>query len=125
MGCGKQGYLIGYGKKYCDRFSANLHRFTSAGIKWVSCVRQCLIDSLTPHYDLYPYSESHSTCGALEQAAFETHVDCYINCGFCNICIDNKWALWKSYDIGDFVSLIAWEQVRQVAQKCGGWTKCF
>jgi hypothetical protein len=125
MHCGRQGYLIGFGKKYCDRFSANLHGFTPAGINWVTCVRQCLIDRLTPYYDKYPYSEFHTSCAALEQTAYDSHVDCYIDCGFCNICTNNKWVLWKAFDIGDFLSIVAWEQIREILKRCGGWTKCF
>lgn len=125
MHCGIKGYLIGYGDKYCNRFTKSLNRFDAAGQQWIGCVRQCLIDFLKPSFDIYPNGAFKNNCSALRDAAFHSHVDCYLNCGFCHICKTNKLALAATYQFSDFYSRIAWKQVKDTMKKCGGFLSCF
>ncbi|KAE9549824.1 hypothetical protein FO519_006958 [Halicephalobus sp. NKZ332] len=109
--CGENGYLIGYGKYYCNRFSETQGLFDSAGQQWIGCVRQCLINFLKPSYDSYPNNPFNHDCNALKNAAFNSHVDCYLQCGFCNICQKNKQALYETYRLGDIFSSLAGDLV--------------
>ena len=125
MHCGIAGYLIGYGRKYCKRFDVTREYFDPPGQKWIDCARQCLIDFLKPYYNTYPNNPFRQDCQKLEDAAFTSHVDCYTKCGFCKICKNNKMALFKTYNIADFFSALAWRQVKETMEKCGGFFSCF
>ncbi|KAE9552024.1 hypothetical protein FO519_004787 [Halicephalobus sp. NKZ332] len=125
MKCGSNGYLIAYGKKYCDRFNSTLSRFDPAGKQWVSCVRQCLINFLKPSCNTYPNNAFKDSCDKLKDAAFKSHVKCYTDCGFCNICKTNKLALIATYQFSDFFFSIAWKQVEDTMKHCGGSFSCF
>ncbi len=57
-------------------------------------------------------------CNQLMSAAFESHVKCYIDCGFCQICKTNKLALIAAYQFNDFLSIRAIRQVKRTLMKC-------
>uniref|UniRef100_A0A7E4V9X3 Defensin-like protein n=1 Tax=Panagrellus redivivus TaxID=6233 RepID=A0A7E4V9X3_PANRE len=88
--CGKNGCLIGYGEKYCRRFKRK------------------------------PPFEKPDRCGKIKFQAFESHVGCYVNCGFCGIVVANMGALKNTYDFGDLFSIEAWQQIVAVVNKCTG-----
>ena len=78
--CGPDGYPIGYGLNYCQRFTAAKPRMDSAGKKWVSDTMLCLQTALVP----YATTET-TTCPALKDTAFASHPDCYVNSGVCTL----------------------------------------
>lgn len=76
--CGSEGYPLGYGAKYCERFSSmgtnqafkNL-KFTSKGLKWRDRTLRCLQEDLIIKF------ESLNTCSEIKSQAFESHASCY------------------------------------------------
>uniref|UniRef100_A0A7E4VB99 Conserved secreted protein n=1 Tax=Panagrellus redivivus TaxID=6233 RepID=A0A7E4VB99_PANRE len=113
--CGDTGYLIGYGNKYCNRFNEKLHYFNKKGQQWVACTAKCLQDEMKKIVDANP-----GQCETMHTQAFESHVQCYVSCGFCGVYASNLRALWKTYDLKDFASKTALKQVMSVGAKCIG-----
>uniref|UniRef100_A0A7E4V9R5 ShKT domain-containing protein n=1 Tax=Panagrellus redivivus TaxID=6233 RepID=A0A7E4V9R5_PANRE len=110
--CGKNGYLMGYGAKYCNRFKSNYNNFNTAGKQWVKCTANCL------KLRTRTIVNANRRCAAIKQKAFESHVGCYTSCGFCRIYRGNITPLYKTYDFKDFFSKTALAQVVSMARKC-------
>ncbi|KAH7711020.1 Protein W01A8.8 [Aphelenchoides avenae] len=115
--CGPKGYPLAFGLKYCNRFFEPdvYNRYDKPGQAFIRCTKDCLIGVLQN----WTTKCSNIPCDVLEGAAFTSHVDCYLSCGFCDICANNKAALWHTYDLKDFISKHAWDQVVAVAKACG------
>ncbi|KAK2187429.1 hypothetical protein NP493_165g00017 [Ridgeia piscesae] len=121
--CGHTGYALGYGFRYCDRFTVHFHRLTSEGQRWMSAVRKCLMKELLEYY----MTAADKTCGTIKTFAFLSHPPCYVKSGpgFCSIITDprNYDALYRGYQLKDFVGddwKVVWRQVQQTAFRCGG-----
>jgi len=76
--CGKLGYIVGYGYKYCLKFNNKLEHFSQQGQEWLIRTRICLQEEL----EAISYETS---CSELKKMSMNTHVTCYINSGFCNL----------------------------------------
>ena len=79
---------------------------------WVDKVRKCLMKAIRPYY------KGMHTCAAIKRIAFESHVDCYVKSGFCDIVTDShNWDARSSvYEFFDDFVLgedrgAAWRQV--------------
>uniref|UniRef100_A0A0K0CSZ9 DUF4206 domain-containing protein n=1 Tax=Angiostrongylus cantonensis TaxID=6313 RepID=A0A0K0CSZ9_ANGCA len=59
------------------------------------------------------------SCEEIQDSAFESHVNCYLQCDFCNICKSEKLALLKSYDLLDFFSRKGISATFQILKACG------
>ena len=114
--CGPNGYMIGYGGKYCHRFGEHYDNFNAAGKKWIDCTRKCLTKALIQSYQ--ENQPAGYACSNVTSLAFHTHVDCYHDCGFCHIWNNNKLALLSVYQLGDFLAQRALTQVYEVAKIC-------
>ena len=114
--CGPNGYMIGYGGKYCHRFGQHYDSFNALGRTWIDCARKCLTKALIQSYQAN--QPAGYGCSNVTSLAFHTHVDCYHDCGFCNIWNSNKLALLSVYQLGDFLAQRALSQVFEVAKKC-------
>ncbi|GMR43526.1 hypothetical protein PMAYCL1PPCAC_13721 [Pristionchus mayeri] len=115
--CGKDGYLVHYGLANCERFSRAREGglFDEKGNEWITCTRECLAEKLIAISEESP----SLTCAALEKAAFDTHVPCYLQCHFCSICKNHKWALFSTYRIADFLNANSVSQVLDIIAECG------
>ena len=80
------------------------------GRAWVNDVRKCLMKKLMPLYN------RGFDCDTIKRTAFATHVDCYLNNGFCKISSTKKniKALYKVYEPKDFFGKDAGEAWLQV-----------
>lgn len=114
---------MGYGHKYCSAFVENLDEFDQEGKDWILGTLTCLKNALLP----IVYEPEDFTCSSLRVLAFDSHVDCYIDNGFCeqvyNFGDPVKMAgfladLLKVFDLVDFASFAAVKQVYQVLTKC-------
>lgn len=114
--CGIEGYMLASGRKYCNRFGEHYDNFTSAGQKWIKCSRQCLTSALIDNY-LADIPAGHG-CEEIKSYAFLTHVDCYVDCGFCDIWRTNIEALFDVFSVEDFLEWEAIKQVTNIAKKC-------
>ena len=71
--CGANGYAIKYADHFCRRYDTNYNKFSTYGKRWVSAVKNCL------QKELAPYLSKSISCSKLKQAAFESHVPCYVD----------------------------------------------
>lgn len=93
--CGADGYYVGFGHNYCDRFSElTAPRLSPAGQQWIADVRACLQLALedVPH-DL--------ECDALRDHAYATHPACYVETGFCQLPITDLWTVLNTVELQD------------------------
>ena len=110
--CGAEGYPIGYGDRYCNKFTENYDKFDEEGKKWIDGTLICLKESLLPDMN----NNDAETCDDVYNHAFDSHVKCYTENGFCDIAFDfanpiKTAGFYKSlmavYEVKDFASLIA------------------
>ncbi|CAI5437941.1 unnamed protein product [Caenorhabditis angaria] len=113
--CGSSGYPINYGYRYCMSFTSDKIRetFDNSGKSFIDCTTKCLIDKILT------IAQKSKTCQQVQEKAFHSHVDCYLNCDFCKVCKTQKIPLMKSYDWSDFLSFDATHQVYSIVRKCG------
>lgn len=114
--CGVEGYMLAYGRKYCNRFGEHYDNFTFAGQKWIKCTRQCLTSALIDNYRAD--TPAGNGCDEVISHAFLTHVDCYVDCGFCNIWDNNIGALLKVFSVKDLLQLKVTAQITSVSNRC-------
>ncbi|KAJ1373703.1 hypothetical protein KIN20_036182 [Parelaphostrongylus tenuis] len=114
--CGDDGYLIHMGLRNCKKFSSPeiKSHFTSEGTKFLQCTKDCLIHHLKTFFKRTPLN-----CEEIGDSGFESHVNCYLQCGFCNICKSEKLAFLKSYDYLDFFTRRSFSPIFQILRACG------
>ncbi|CAI4228095.1 unnamed protein product [Auanema sp. JU1783] len=117
--CGSKGYLLHYGYRNCNSFYSPVHynQFDQVGKKWIDCTGKCLATKARQ------IVSRTNDCKAIKTAAFDSHVDCYLQCGICKACKTNKNALRKTFDFRDFANAESLKQVVAIAAKCN--LKCF
>ena len=94
--CGADGYLLGYGGLYCDRFATVTELKGSPAVAaWLEDVRACLVQSLD---QLAPPGTS---CDDLWDIGVDSHSDCYLQTGFCDLAVSDWLAVVNSIDPGD------------------------
>ena len=68
----------------------------------------------TALYNSAVYRNPNSTCEDIKDYAFKTHPQCYVQSGFCSVMLTsltNLKCLFKDFDVSDFFSKLAIEQV--------------
>lgn len=82
--CGALGYNLGFGYKYCSgsRFWLDSRMTSSLGHQWVNSVFQCLQRKNFEHSEK---NKGNLTCSDIKQSSFDSHPDCYVNSGFCEL----------------------------------------
>ena len=86
--CGEKGYLLGFGKKYCMKFTEDEDYFSSDGKEWILKVRECLIKNLdTPKEGI--------SCKKFKRSQVKSHVPCYLESGYCELSRRDRFAVKK------------------------------
>lgn len=80
MNCGRHGYWSQFGYPFCQKFLKDEKQFSDRSQTWLQEVRLCLQeraqeDSRKPYVG----------CETLETEALHSHVDCYVDTGFCDL----------------------------------------
>ncbi|UJR11237.1 hypothetical protein I4U23_015419 [Adineta vaga] len=80
VSCGANGYALGYGMKYCMKFTHNLKTFSPRGQRWIGKTMNCLQKSLVS-----PLENCEKNCSILQKIAFNSHPRCYVKGGVCEL----------------------------------------
>jgi hypothetical protein len=94
--CGEDGYLTGYVGKYCQRFATVTEpRVSPAAAAWLGRVRHCLVDYLEAEvaYD--------ADCETIDRRGTDSHAECYVQTGFCDLSPLDWFHIIHSIDVGD------------------------
>jgi hypothetical protein len=86
--CGKRGYLMGFGDKYCRKFSKKEEKLSREGKTWMIAVRTCLIHRLEN-------VSTGLTCKQYKREAIDQHVPCYTKSGYCDLSKKDKKTIIK------------------------------
>jgi hypothetical protein len=113
MGCGPDGYLIGYGARYARRFYRETRPHMSArGREWIDEVLVCLQRELRERID------ETTSCDDIHTIAFDTHPGCYVEAGFCSLpLLDLLHVVW-TIDLREWLGADAWRQVLATLAAC-------
>ncbi|KAK0501844.1 hypothetical protein EDD18DRAFT_1144667 [Armillaria luteobubalina] len=112
--CGPTGYPIGYGEKFCTKFSDDRALLSAKGQTWMVDTMHCLQESLVP--DALGSAE---TCSQLEDKAFGTHAKCYIDNGLCFLPVVDWEAIVKIVELRTlFQSWDAFLETLKAAESC-------
>jgi len=119
-GCGVNGYAIGYGDKYCNRFLKGTFSATK-GKLWVKSTLLCLQNELVPVLNTI----DKYNCSDISNYAFDSHPKCYLNPVSNNSDISVCWLplkdlrqIFKVIDFKDMISRKALKQEKIVAKAC-------
>lgn len=112
-GCGPEGYPLGYGAKYAERFVDEARpRLGPEGRMWLDAVLVCLQDALAARLD------DASTCADTWRAGFDTHPDCYVSAGFCELSLNDVVVVGTTIDPVDLSLPDQQAQVEAVNRLC-------
>ncbi len=117
--CGADGYPLGYGAKYCDRFSAlSPNDLSPKGLVWRDHTLVCLQQRLA---DLLVTSHNVNTCGDLKTYAFRSHVGCYTQpfAPVCDLAVGDWFTIATVVDLKEYRDSSGRDQVLEVIRKCG------
>jgi len=87
--CGKRSYFVGFGRKYCNKFSKIEHKFSNAGQSWIEETKKCLIRNIDN-------IDESSSCKEYKREAVSQHVPCYIESGYCQLSKKDKLRVTKT-----------------------------
>lgn len=116
--CGPDGYPVGYGAKYAERFYRHTRPWMSrAGQQWIDEVLVCLQETLRDGID------ASTSCADIRAVAFDSHPACYVEAGFCRLPWSDWFAVLATVDGVEWLARDAQRQVVQTARAClsGAW----
>jgi len=115
--CGESGYPIGYGQKYCTAFSDQRDKLTpEPGQVWMLDTMQCLQRFLVP--EATHAEGAAQTCEELNDKAFGSHAECYIDNGLCTLPVEDWFAI---VDIVELKTLFqSWEAFLATVEAADG-----
>lgn len=101
--CGARGYYLGFGGRYCEKFlQVTRPRIGPAGQRFLDTVRDCLINFVDTQIP------AATTCSDVKQRAFNSHVACYRDSGFCSLPVSDQLLILNTVDLVDidFVTIL-------------------
>jgi hypothetical protein len=113
LSCGPDGYLIGYGARYAERFYRYTRPWMSpTGKRWLDSTLVCLQEKLRERID------ASTSCEDVRTIAFDSHPECYVESGFCELSLIDWFAVAATIDGRDWLSQDALRQVTTTAHAC-------
>uniref|UniRef100_A0AC34QZD9 Uncharacterized protein n=1 Tax=Panagrolaimus sp. JU765 TaxID=591449 RepID=A0AC34QZD9_9BILA len=95
-------------------FKDNYDSFNAGGQALIECVRPRLLNYLKNYLD----GTQNVDCDDLYNAAFDSHVQIYLDCNFCDVVLSNKAAFIKVL-YTNVSNWTAWKQFFQILLSCG------
>jgi hypothetical protein len=80
--CGSSGYPLQFGHRLCQKYLKAEPSMSKAVKRWFPKIRLCLQQYIERNHG------SFRSCGDLHQRAIDSHVNCYLKTGFCDL----SWA---------------------------------
>jgi hypothetical protein len=110
MGCGPNGYFVGFGYHYCNAFRLVTEAHVSPEAQaWLVRVRRCLIESM----DSAPFE---GDCDAVRTQAYASHEACYVETGFCDLSVGDWLRVLNTVRLSD----LDFQQMFVTAKACYG-----
>ncbi len=75
--CGYEGYPLQFGYRMCEKYRLAEKNQTEGIKEWFPKIRYCLQDYLAKN------SGRAKTCRQLADMAYASHINCYLNTGYC------------------------------------------
>ena len=118
--CGADGYPLGYGKKYCNKFNAASDQFSQKGQIWMldtmECLQRLLVPEATGPEEMG--KQGTSPCDELRKKAFESHAECYVQNGVCTLSVKD-WI--EIVEVVGLKTLFGnWEALKEVLKTVAG-----
>jgi hypothetical protein len=85
--CSKDNYLIEFGYRYCRAYILREKDFRAETQNILSKIRNCLIKDVQ--------SDRSLNCENAEKQAMQSHYDCYLQSGFCDIDAVDKFLIFR------------------------------
>lgn len=113
--CGANGYALGYGQRYCQRFLKE-SRFSGKGEIWRDATLICLQRELA----FRDWGSDPFTCREIKDFAFDSHPVCYTQPGVtvCDLGVSDLNLIFTTIDGPDLLSLRGIKQIKAVAKIC-------
>jgi len=83
--CGPEAYLKKWAYPMCKKYLKLEPKLSAEVQAWFPAVRFCLQNSLA-----LAQSQSQVNCENLDQVAIDSHVDCYVETGYCDLSDEDK-----------------------------------
>lgn len=116
--CGENGYALGYGDRYCNKFRQLDGKLSPKGIAWRDSTMLCLQRSLVP---FFAKKRTPENCEAITDFAFASHSFCYTQPG-ASICALDPFGdlpvVFKTIESDDILSRRGAEQTLKVVRTC-------
>lgn len=116
--CGAEGYPLGYGKKYCNKFNAAKDKFSQKGQVWMIDTMECLQKVLVPEATRPKEmgKQGSSPCDKLREKAIDSHAKCYVQNGVCTLSVKDWLEIVKVIDLKALFE--GWDVVLETATGC-------
>lgn len=118
--CGVDGYPLGYGKKYCNKFNAARDKFSQKGQAWMLDTMECLQLVLVPEATRPEEvgTQGRSPCDELRKKAFDSHAECYVQNGLCTLSVKDWTEIVEVVDLKTLFG--SWEALKEVLEAAAG-----
>lgn len=131
--CGVDGYSVGYGYKYCNRslFGLLQEMQSEVGREWVVKTVRCLQTKLNGELDMASAgraarvegrvvgSAMAMSCDQIRQTALDSHPDCYVDSGFCEMPMADKMKIFNTVK-SELLSSSTVSQATKTLSRCAG-----
>lgn len=114
LNCGKKGYLLNYGHRFCTKFFHELDEHLSLeGKEWMKSVGNCLQQKI----ESFNVEPNENSCSEIKKLAYRSHSDCYLSAGFCHLPLVDKMKIFVFLK-GEFFKYRTQKEGIQVLFQC-------
>jgi hypothetical protein len=114
-GCGDQGYLLGFGGKYAEKYMVEVRPdLGPEGQAFLDGVLVCLQEALAEGMAEEP------ECADIESLGFSSHVPCYLEHGFCELPIEDIARIGVAVEAEDRGRPEQEEAIAEIQAACAG-----
>jgi hypothetical protein len=112
---GSDGYLVAYGRRYCDR-SLHATGWTPAGERWRDQTLVCLQRSLAREISRH----GRCDCANVREIAWKSHVQCYTQAAasVCSLPLSDLLKIYAIIDSLDLLSPYGFSQMLAIMNVC-------